>query len=77
MLDTQWMQAVERWRSLPQEERRRRHLEAIPRHVANSMAMAGEPVDEAWIRERLVRRIQPLATLRPPLASREAPTGRD
>ena len=37
------------------EERRRRHLEAIPRHVANSMAMEGEPVDEAWIRERLTR----------------------
>ena len=25
----------------------------LPRHVANSMAMEGEPVDEAWIRERL------------------------
>ena len=59
MPDTGWMKAVERWRSLPPEERRRRHLEAIPRHVANSMAMEGEPVDEAWIRERLARRIRP------------------
>ena len=53
-----WREAVERWRSLSQEERRRLHLEAIPRHVANSMAMEGEPVDEAWIRERLARRIR-------------------
>lgn len=56
MPDTQWMEAIERWRSLPLEERRRRHLAAIPHHVANSMAMEGEPVDEAWIRERLAPR---------------------
>ncbi|KKZ10627.1 MAG: hypothetical protein TH68_10085 [Candidatus Synechococcus spongiarum 142] len=47
--DTKWMQVTEHWRSLSLEERRRRHLEAIPRHVANSMAMEGEPIDEAWI----------------------------
>ena len=56
--DTQWMQVTQHWRSLPLEERRRRHLEAILRHVANSMAMEGEPVDEAWIRERLARFIE-------------------
>ena len=49
----EWIQAIERWRRLPAEERRRRHVEAIPRRVANSMMMAGEPVDEEWIRERL------------------------
>ena len=54
MTETHWMEAVARWRRLPMEERRRRHLQAIPHHVANSMAMEGEPVDEAWIRERLV-----------------------
>lgn len=58
MKNEEWMQAVERWRKLPAEERRRRHLEAIPRHVANSMAMAGEPVDEQWIRERLAHLIK-------------------
>ena len=62
MPDASWMEAIERWRRLPEEERRRRHQEAIPRHVANSMAMEGEPVDEAWIRKRLARRIEPLAT---------------
>ena len=56
--DTSWMEAVERWRRLPLEERRRRQLEAIPRRVANSMAMEGEPVDEAWLRERLAPQIQ-------------------
>ena len=62
MPDTTWMKAVEQWRSLTNEERRRQHLEAIPRRVANSMAMAGEPVDEEWIRERLARRIRQPAT---------------
>ena len=57
MEDEKWLQAVERWRKLPAEERRRRRLEAIPRHVANSMAMEGEPVDEDWIRERLAHLI--------------------
>ena len=58
MPETDWRVAVERWRSLAPEERRRLHLEAIPRHVANSMAMEGQPVDEEWIRERLARRIR-------------------
>ena len=62
MSDTDLMEIIGRWRSLPPEERRRRHVEAIPRHVANSMAMEGEPVDEAWIRERLARRTRPPAT---------------
>ena len=60
MTDNRWTEAVKRWRSLLPEERRRRHLEAIPRYVANSMAMEGEPVDETWIRERLARRIRRL-----------------
>ena len=64
MSDTRWMEAIKRWRKLPLEERRRHHLKAIPRHVANSMAMEGDPVDEAWIRERLARRISRRATLR-------------
>ncbi len=58
MPNTAWIEAVERWRKLPSEEKRRRHLEAIPRHVANSMAMEDEPVDEEWIRERLAEHIR-------------------
>ena len=58
MPDTSWIEAIKRWRSLPSEEKLRRRLEAIPRHVANSMAMAGEPVDEEWIRGRLLECIQ-------------------
>ena len=57
MPDSNWEEAIRKWRALPEEERRRRHLEAIPRHVANSMAMSGEPVDEEWIRQCLARRI--------------------
>lgn len=49
---------IRRWRSLPEEERQRIHLEAIPSRVANSMAMEGEPVDEEWIRQRLEDRMR-------------------
>lgn len=52
------LEEAERWRKLPPDERLRRSLEAIPRRVANSMAMAGEPVDEARIREHLACRIR-------------------
>ena len=65
MTNNQLVEAVERWRELPRHERLRRHLEAIPRHVANSMAMEGEPVDEAWIRDRLARRIRQLGISKP------------
>ena len=68
MSDNRWKEAIEGWRSLPEEERRRRHQEAIPRRVANSMAMEDEPVDEAWIRERLARHVHPPATSKPPSA---------
>ena len=43
------LQVTEHWRHLSLEEQQRRHLEAIPRHVANSIPMEGEPVDNAWI----------------------------
>ena len=65
MSDKKWLEAVERWRKPPLKERRRRHLEAIPRHLANSMAMEGEPVDEEWIRGRLVLRMRELGIAEP------------
>jgi len=58
-------EAIRSWRALPPNERLRRNLEAIPRRVANSMTMAGEPVDEARIREHLERRIRELGLLKP------------
>lgn len=60
---------INRWRKLSTEERLRRHLQAIPRHVANSMAMEGEPVEEAVIRERLAQRTRQRDMSRPPSAS--------
>ena len=60
MKEEDWKKAIRRWRELPEAERRRRHLEAVPIHVANSMAMAGDPVDEAWIREVLADRMAKL-----------------
>jgi len=53
MGDAEWIKAIRHWRQLPLEERRRRHLEAIPQRIVDSMAMAGEPVDEARVRARL------------------------
>lgn len=58
MPESHWEQAIIQWRKLTPEERRRRDLEAIPRRVANSMAMAGEPVDEETIRELLARHVR-------------------
>jgi len=69
MPDSQWMKIVKHWRSLPEEERQRRHQEAIPHHVANSMAMEGKPVDETWIRERLTPHFRQPAISKPPSAS--------
>lgn len=64
--DSRLRDAAERWRKLPPEERLRRSLEAIPRRVANSMAMAGDPVDEERIREHVERRIRELGLFEPP-----------
>ena len=64
MPSTNWSEATERWRSLSPEEQRRRRIAAIPRHVADSMAMEGEPVNEEWIRERLNFHIQQRAASR-------------
>ena len=60
------LEARRQWRALPPDVRLRRNLDAIPRRVANSMAMEGEPVDEARIREYLERRIRELGILKPP-----------
>jgi hypothetical protein len=54
-----WIVAIERWRALPPEERARIHREAIPRHVARSMAMEGECDEvemERYLREYLATR---------------------
>ena len=64
-----WQKAIQAWRDLPPEERRRRHLESIPRRVANSMAIEGEPVSEQWIREQLAEQMRQRATSRPPAES--------
>ena len=67
MTNPDWMQTIERWRLLPPEERLRRHWQAIPRHVANSMAMEGEPVAESVIRARLAERNREIEALKPPV----------
>jgi hypothetical protein len=53
-----WKENIRCWRALPMEERRRRHLLEIPRHVANTMAMEGEPVPACWVEalEAVIRR---------------------
>ncbi len=53
-----WKRAIIEWRRLSVQERRQRHLRAIPRHVTNSMAMEQQPVSEQFVRECLQRRLQ-------------------
>ena len=66
MTNPDWMQTIERWRLLPPEERPHRHWQAIPRHVANSMAMEGETVAESVIRARLAERNRESEAPKPP-----------
>lgn len=53
-----WKQTIIEWRKLSAQERRQRHLRAIPRGVTTSMAMERQPVSEQFVRERLQRRLQ-------------------
>ena len=57
-----WKEATRQWRALPEEEKRRRRLETLPRKVARSCAFEGEPVDLAMLEAELAR----LVTLRAP-----------
>jgi hypothetical protein len=44
-----YVEAIDRWRALPDATRRRLRWQAIPQQVADSMAFEGEPVDLAWL----------------------------
>jgi hypothetical protein len=46
-----FVEAINRWRALPEDEQRRRRWEAIPQQVADSMAFEGEPVDLEWLKK--------------------------
>ena len=48
-----WKRTTIEWRKLSAQERRQRHLRAIPRGVTTSMAMERQPVSEQFVRERL------------------------
>jgi hypothetical protein len=61
---TNWKEAIANWRKLAVEQRFQRHLAAIPRHVAMSMAMEGEPVEEALVRKQLARLMSPSSSPR-------------
>jgi len=45
-----FVEAINRWRALPEQEQRRRRWEAIPQQVADSMAFEGEHVDLEWLK---------------------------
>lgn len=54
-----WREAIWRWRALPDEEKHRRRWESIPRSVARSFAIAGEPVDLALLEAEHARQPMP------------------
>jgi len=64
-----WNEAILKWRSLPESERVRIRRSRIPRQVALSMMLEGEPVDQRMLEEELARRSPPPATSKHPSAS--------
>ena len=53
-----WVQVVQKWRKLTPEQQRRARLARLPRKVARSMAVEGEPVDEEMLRQELYRLVR-------------------
>ena len=60
-----WKQAIERWRALPAAEKHRRRWTAIPRSVARSFALEGEPVDQAMLEAEHAHQPMPPDTCKP------------
>lgn len=46
---TDFLEAIRRWRALPEAEKKARRLESIPLSVARSMAFEGDPVPAEWL----------------------------
>ena len=66
MTETDWQEAIRRWRRLPREEQLRISLSRIPRKVARSMAFEGDPVGERMLEDELERLLEPLGlSMRP------------
>ena len=59
------LEVIRLWRALPAEEKARRRWASIPRHVAQSMAFEGEPVDLAMLEAEHARRSMPTTELNP------------
>ncbi|HEB79615.1 MAG TPA: type I-U CRISPR-associated protein Cas5/Cas6 [Rhodospirillales bacterium] len=55
LIMTAWKQAILEWRALPEEERHRRRVLGLPRKVARSMALEGEPVSAEMLEEIVER----------------------
>lgn len=49
MLNESWEEAIRKWRALPEREKRRRRLLAIPDNIAKSFAFEGEPLPQEVI----------------------------
>ena len=57
-----WKDVIRQWRALPEAEKHRRRWTSIPRSVARSMALEGEPVDQAMLEAEHARQPMPPAT---------------
>lgn len=60
-----WKEVIQQWRSLPEEEKRRRRWERIPRSVAESMVFEKEPVDLSMLEAEHARRPMPPVVSKP------------
>jgi hypothetical protein len=60
-----WKQAIELWRALPAAEKHRCRWNSIPRSVARSFALEGEPVDPQMLEAEHARQPMPPDTCKP------------
>ena len=60
-----WKEVIRQWRALPEAEKHRRRWASIPRSVARSMALEGEPVDLAMLEAEHARQPMPPVTSTP------------
>jgi hypothetical protein len=68
-----YVEAIQRWRGLPEAEQRRLRWAVIPQQVADSMAFEGEPVDLAWL-TKLHHPTPPPAGWKPAAESSDTPS---
>ena len=64
-----WIETINQWRRLPEEEKLRRRWQSIPMDVAQSMAFEKEPVEIRRLQEILDQIAPPASSKQPGVSS--------